>query len=149
MKYQENPYLGRGGSGSFFASVRPASRFQSELNLSVSDFIDLRSGGAEPIFDVKILRALSTYQFTDRLLLRNISEYNTFDRKFALNWLFTYRVDAGTAFYVGYDDHYQQADRLYGDINGDGLDEQLFPTLLTMQRTNRAIFTKIQYLFRY
>ena len=149
VKYQENPYLGQGGSGSFFASVRPASRFQSELNLSVSDFIDLRSGGAEPIFDVKILRALSTYQFTDRLLLRNISEYNTFDRKFALNWLFTYRVDAGTAFYVGYDDHYQQADRLYGDINGDGLDEQLFPTLLTMQRTNRAIFTKIQYLFRY
>ena len=149
VKYQENPYLGKGGSGSFFASVRPASRFQSELNLSMSDFIDLRSGGAEPIFDVKILRSLSTYQFTDRLLLRNISEYNTFDRKFALNWLFTYRVDAGTAFYVGYDDHYQQADRLYGDINGDGLDEQLFPTLLTMQRTNRAVFTKIQYLFRY
>ena len=149
VKYQENPYLGKGGSGSFFASVRPASRFQSELNLSMSDFLDLRSGGTEPIFDVKILRALSTYQFTDRLLLRNISEYNTFDRKFALNWLFTYRVDAGTAFYVGYDDHYQQADRLYGDLNGDGLDEQLFPTLLTMQRTNRAIFTKIQYLFRY
>ena len=149
VKYQENPYLGTGGSGNFFASVRPASRFQSELNLSMSDFLDLRSGGVEPIFDVKILRALSTYQFTDRLLLRNISEYNTFDRKFALNWLFTYRVDAGTAFYVGYDDHYQQADRLYGDINGDGLDEQLFPTLMTMQRTNRAIFTKIQYLFRY
>ena len=149
VKYQENPYLGKGGSGSFYASVRPVSRFQSELNLSVSDFIDLRSGGAESIFDVKILRTLSTYQFTDRLLLRNISEYNTFDRKFALNWLFTYRVDAGTAFYVGYDDHYQQADRLYGDLNGDGFDEQLFPTLLTMQRTNRAIFTKIQYLFRY
>ena len=149
VKYQDNPYLGKGGSGSFFASVRPVSRFQSELNLSMSDFLDLRSGGVEPIFDIKILRALSTYQFTDRLLLRNISEYNTFDRKFALNWLFTYRVDAGTAFYVGYDDHYQQADRLYGDLNGDGLDEQLFPTLLTMQRTNRAIFTKIQYLFRY
>ena len=149
VKYQENPYLGKGGSGSFYASVRPASRFQSELNLSVSDFIDLRSGGAESIFDVKILRTLSTYQFTDRLLLRNITEYNTFDRKFALNWLFTYRVDAGTAFYVGYDDHYQQADRLYGDLNGDGFDEQLFPTLMTMQRTNRAVFTKVQYLFRY
>ena len=149
VKYQENPYLGKGGSGSFYASVRPVSRFQSELNLSVSDFIDLRSGGAESIFDVKILRTLSTYQFTDRLLLRNITEYNTFDRKFALNWLFTYRVDAGTAFYLGYDDHYQQADRLYGDLNGDGFEEQLFPRLMTMQRTNRAIFTKIQYLFRY
>ena len=148
VKYQENPYLGKGGSGSFFAALRPVSRFQSELNLSVSDFIDLRHG-ADTIFDVKILRTLSTYQFTDRFLLRNIAEYNTFDRKFGLNWLLTYRVNAGTAFYVGYDDHYQQADRLYGDIDGDGFEDQLFPTLTFMQQTNRAIFTKVQYLFRY
>ena len=148
VKYQENPYLGRGGSGSFFAALRPVSRFQSELNLSVSDFIDLRNG-ADTIFDVKILRTLSTYQFTDRFLLRNIAEYNTFDRKFGLNWLLTYRVNAGTAFYLGYDDHYQQADRLYGDVDGDGFQDQLFPTLTFMQQTNRAVFTKVQYLFRY
>ena len=148
VKYQENPYLGKGGSGSFFAALRPVSRFQSELNLSVSDFIDLRNG-ADTIFDVKILRTLSTYQFTDRFMLRNIAEYNTFDRKFGLNWLLTYRVNAGTAFYVGYDDHYQQADRLYGDVDGDGFEDQLFPTLTFMQQTNRAVFTKVQYLFRY
>ena len=148
VKYQENPYLGKGGSGSFFAAVRPVSRFQSELNLSVSDFIDLRDG-ADTIFDVKILRTLSTYQFTDRFLLRNIAEYNTFDRTFGLNWLLTYRVNAGTAFYLGYDDHYRQADQLYGDIDGDGFEDQLFPTLTIMQQTNRAIFTKVQYLFRY
>ena len=148
VKYQENPYLGKGGSGSFFAAVRPVSRFQSELNLSVSDFIDLR-GGADTIFDVKILRTLSTYQFTDRFLLRNIAEYNTFDRTFGLNWLLTYRVNAGTAFYLGYDDHYRQADRIYGDLDGDGFADQLFPTLTTMQQTNRAVFTKVQYLFRY
>ena len=148
VKYQENPYLGKGGSGSFFAALRPVSRFQSELNLSVSDFIDLRNG-ADTIFDVKILRTLSTYQFTDRFLLRNIAEYNTFDRTFGLNWLLTYRVNAGTAFYLGYDDHYRQADQLYGDIDGDGFEDQLFPTLTIMQQTNRAIFTKVQYLFRY
>ena len=148
VKYQENPYLGKGGSGSFFAAVRPVSRFQSELNLSVSDFIDLR-GGADTIFDVKILRTLSTYQFTDRFLLRNIAEYNTFDRTFGLNWLLTYRVNAGTAFYLGYDDHYRQADRIYGDLDGDGFEDQLFPTLTTMRQTNRAVFTKVQYLFRY
>ena len=148
VKYQEDPYLGEGGSGSFFAALRPAPRFQSELNLSVSDFVDLR-GGADTIFDVKILRALSTYQFTDRFLLRNITQYNTFDRTFDLNWLLTYRVNAGTAFYLGYDDHYQQADRLYGDVDGDGFDDQLFPALTMMQQTNRAVFTKVQYLFRY
>ena len=148
VKYQENPYLGKGGSGSFFAAVRPVSRFQSELNLSVSDFIDLRNG-ADTIFDVKIVRNLSTYQFTDRFLLRNIAEYNTFDRTFGMNWLLTYRVNAGTAFYLGYDDHYQQADRLYGDVDGDGFEDQLFPALTFMQQTNRAVFTKVQYLFRY
>jgi hypothetical protein len=53
--------------------------------------------------------------------------------------LVTYRVNAGTVFFVGYDDHYRE---------GTTLDERLFPTT-AMLRTNRAIFTKFQYLFRY
>ena len=53
--------------------------------------------------------------------------------------LITYRVNAGTVFFVGYDDTYQQGGRL---------DEQLFPTG-GYQRTNRAFFTKLSYLFRY
>jgi len=101
------------------------------------------------VFDVKILRALSTYQFTDRFLLRNITEYNTFDKRLGLNLLFTYRVNAGTAFYIGYDDHYRQGDLIFDDLNGDGYTEQVFPAVTALQRTNRALFTKFQYLFRY
>ena len=66
--------------------------------------------------------------------------------------LFTYRVNAGTAFYIGYDDHYQQGDMILDDLNGDGyteLDEQVFPAVTALRRTNRAFFTKFQYLFRY
>ena len=59
--------------------------------------------GAPP--SVSCFRALSTYQFTERFLFRNISEYNTFDKTLGLNFLFTYRVNAGTVFYIGYDDH--------------------------------------------
>ena len=73
---------------------------------------------------------------------RNISEYNTFDTQFDLNLLFTYRVNGGTVFYVGYDDHYRQ-ERFIED-----LEDQLFLTG-EYRRTNRAIFTKLQYLFRY
>ena len=102
----------------------------------------------DSVFDVKILRALTTYQFTDRFLFRNISEYNSFDQKLGLNFLLTYRVNAGTAFYVGYDDHYQQADRIHRDTNGDGIDDRFFQST-ALKRTNRAIFTKFQYLFRY
>ena len=92
----------------------------------------------EEVFDVKILRVLTTYQFTDRLLVRNIIDHNTFDKTAGLNLLLTYRVNSGTVFYAGYDDHYRQ---------GRSIDETLYPTT-AMLRTNRAIFTKLQYLFR-
>ena len=44
----------------------------------------------------------------------------------------------GTAVYVGYDDHCAQA---------DALKSQVFPGT-EFQQTNRAVFTKVQYLFR-
>ncbi len=40
-----------------------------------------------------------------------------------------------------------QADLIEGDINGDGIDEQLFYES-DLRRTNRALFAKVQYLFR-
>jgi hypothetical protein len=90
------------------------------------------------VFDIKILRLYTTYQFTQRLLVRNILEHNTFDRTWGANLLGTYRVNAGTVFYLGYDDRYRQEDRINSAI---------FPST-EMRRTNRAIFTKLQYLFR-
>ncbi len=58
---------------------------------------------------------------------------------FGANVLVTDRVNAGTVFFVGYDDRYQQGDRLGGM-------KALAPAY---QRTNRAMFTTLQYLFRY
>ena len=139
VRYGANPFLGRGGGGGLFMTLRPVSRFQSEINLNTSRLIDPRNDD-ELVFDVKILRALSTYQLTDRFVFRNIAEYNTFDKTVGLNMLVTYRVNAGTVFFVGYDDHYQPADLF---------DEELFPDTTLYKRTNRAFFTKLQYLFRY
>ena len=153
VRYQENPFLGRGGSGGMFVTLRPTTRFQSQLNLNTSHLIDPRvdsSIGDPLVFEVTIVRALSTYQFTDRLALRNIVEFNTLQRTAGLNVLASYRVNAGTVFYIGYDDRYRQADRILGeDFDGDGISDYLFPSVTTMQRTNRAFFTKFQYLFRY
>ena len=134
----ESPYLGRASGVFTFINIRPISRLRSRININTSRFTDPRNQG-ELVFDVKIFRALNTYQFTDRLLFRNISEYNTFDKTLGLNFLFTYRVNAGTAFYVGYDDRYRQ---------GDQIDDEFFPTT-ELQRTNQAVFTKFRYLFRY
>ena len=139
--FAANPVLGQGveaGGNIFF---RPVARLQSQVNVDSSRLRDIRDGGLE-IFDIKLFRALTTYQFTERLLLRNITEFNTFADTVGVNFLATYRINAGTVFFVGYDDRYQQFDQF----------EQMGDELLLrrdLQRTNRAIFTKLQYLFRF
>jgi hypothetical protein len=133
------PYLGSHRGLFSNMNFRPFSRLRSELNINTSHFTDTRGLQDEVVFDVKIFRALTTYQFTERFLFRNITEFNTFDKTLGLNFLLTYRVNSGTALYVGYDDRYQQ---------GDLIDDEFFPTT-NYERTNRAFFMKFQYLFRY
>ena len=137
IRYITSPFLGRGVQFNIFATFRPVSRLQSELNISTSRLTDPRDGSE--VFDIKIYRTLTTYQFTPRLLVRNIIDYNDYDRTFGTNILGTYRVNAGTALYVGYDDRYKQGDK----INATLLPVQDFT------RTNRAIFAKLQVLLRY
>ena len=144
---QRRPFDGVPGiSGSI--NFRPFSRLRSAINVATNRFTNPGRGGAE-VFDVRIFRALTTYQFTSRLLLRDISEYDTFDGRLDLNFLLTYRVNAGTVFYAGYDDHYQQADRI--DIEITERDAAARGRLRDVgrRRTNRAVFLKMQYLFRY
>ena len=143
----EDPFLGRETRVNGFASLRLIPRLQSQININTSRFTDPGNEGRE-LFDVKIFRALTTYQFTDRVLLRNIAEYNTFDKTIDLNILLTYRVNSGTAFYVGYDERYRQADQITGDLDGDGIEERPFHST-SLRRTNNAVFVKLQYLFRY
>ena len=138
----ENPYLGRTTQTRFSTVLRPTPRLTSQLDLNTSRFTDIRVG-AQEVFHVKILRALSTFTFTDRMLVRNITEYNSYSRKLGLNILLNYRLNALTVFYAGYDDHYRQA-----DLIPDLMDDEFFPAT-AFRRTNRAIFMKLQYLFRY
>jgi hypothetical protein len=136
--FEDSPYLGSGTDFQLNMTLRPTSRLQSEITLDTSRFTDVRRGIEEEIFNVRIWRAFTTYQFTSRLLLRNIMEYNTFDKRLLANVLGTYRVNAGTVFFAGYDARYDQGNRF---------DEQLFPSTRLL-RTNHAIFMKLQYLFR-
>ena len=141
VRFSDIPFLGSGVSGNLFLNLRPVSRFQMNLNLSTSRLVDPST--MSEVFDVEIYRVLSTYQFTDRLAFRNIMEFNTFDRTLGANVLLTYRVNSGTVFFIGYDDRYKQGDLIFDDN-----DDQLFFTT-DFERTNRAVFTKISYLFRF
>ena len=137
IRFIENPFLGADRQINLLVNVRPFSRLQSEVSLNTSRFNDVRTDTT--VFDVKILRTRTTFQFTDRLLLRNIIDYDTFEKTLGGNMLVSYRVNAGTVFFVGYDDDYRQGSRI---------DDRAFPTSAFL-RTNRAVFTKLQYLFRY
>jgi hypothetical protein len=134
-----NAFLGKLLDYSITATFRPTSRLESRLLVDGNRFSDPLLGRDE--FHVKILRWTSTYQFTPRLLIRNIWELNTgagSDHTMFENILVTYRVNSGTVFYVGYDDRYRE---------GNAINSQIFSDP-TYRRTNRAIFTKLQYLFR-
>ncbi|MYH31785.1 MAG: hypothetical protein F4137_23770 [Acidobacteria bacterium] len=135
--YADDPYLGRSTIGNVNFRFQPTSRLRTEFNMVSSDFVN--PIGGEGIFHVKIFRSRNTYQFTDRLLVRHIAEHNTQSVTVGNNILFTYRINAGTVVFLGYDDRFQR---------GTEIDSLLFP-FTSLQRTNRAFFGKLSYLFRY
>ena len=135
--YADDPYLGRSTIGNVNFRFQPTSRLRTEFNMVSSDFVNPLDGAG--IFHVKIFRTRSTYQFTDRLLVRHIAEHNTQAVTVGNNVLFTYRLNAGTVLFLGYDDRFQR---------GTSIDSLLFP-FTSLQRTNRAFFGKLSYLFRY
>jgi len=141
IRFTVNPYLGRSREYAATVTARPTSRLQSAFRITASRFMDPRSGSDELVFNVKILRSTTTYQFTPRLLIRNIWELNTGQGSRHTtfeNFLVTYRVNSGTVFYVGYDDRFRQESTVEDQVIVD----------TSYRRTNRAIFTKLSYLFR-
>ena len=142
----EHPFLGRDRGWNAFLNLRFLSKLESRLSADTNRFVDVHGNDAL-VFDVNIVRLHTTYQFTDRLRVRNINELNSFDERFSLNVLFTYRVNAGTAFHVGYDDRYQH-DHTVVEFEGNDPDDRFFQSA-ALTRTNRAFFVKLQYLFRY
>jgi hypothetical protein len=141
IRFTSDPFLGRSRDYGATVTYRPTARLQSVFKLSASRFVDRRVERESTVFDVKIIRSTTTYQFTPRLLLRSISEFNAgfgSDHTVFQNLLVTYRVNSGTVFYVGYDDRFRR---------GNAIDDTLFQGA-AYERTNRAVFTKIQYLFR-
>lgn len=136
IRYIDTPFLGRARNINAFVTLRPVPRLRSRIDLDMSRLTDPRNDSE--VYAVHILRAQTTYQFTDRLFVRNITDFNSYQETFGTNILVTYRVNAGTAFFAGYDDRRQQGDRIAGGH---------FPTG-DYRPTNRAVFMKLQYLLR-
>jgi len=117
VRFVDAPFLGHTTVYSATAVLRPTARLQSEVRINSTRFTDVRT--KTQAFDVKIYYAKSSYQLTPRLLVRNILEVNTLSRTLLVNLVGTYRVNAGTVFFVGYDDRYRGDASLIGRIGFD------------------------------
>jgi hypothetical protein len=89
-------------------------------------------------YEGNIWRTRFDYQFTRRLFVRLIMEYDNFDDYFTLEPLLTYRINPFTVFYLGSNSGYEYFDRnVYAGLN----DSQ-------WKLSERQFFAKFQYLFR-
>lgn len=135
LRYSGSPFVGRIFEGGVEITLRPSPRLETGLSLEVSRLTDPRTD--LKVVDQNIYRTRTTYQFSDRLFLRSILEYDTGLDRFGNNLLLTYRINSGTVAFAGYDDRFERSSFLAQPIGVD-----------RVQRANRSVFLKIAYLFR-
>ena len=140
-----NVRVGRGGSVTAFATVRPTDHLTLDANGAVSWLdVDREPGRRARLFTARVQRLKATYNFDARTFLRLIGQYVSTRRDpslylvsvpghsagFSGSALFSYRVNWQTALFLGYGDERALDER-----------EQL-------ARTERQLFVKLSYAFQ-
>jgi len=125
---EENPYLGYRRVFSWWLHYRPNSRLKVSLDFTKSTF--WREKGGEQVYDYNIIRSKTTYQFTKRLFLRSILEYNAYRDELTTDILLSYMYNHGTVFFFGYGGLF--------DTNHE----------MPFRQNSRSFFVKISYLWR-
>jgi hypothetical protein len=127
--------MGKSLDYSFEGTIRPTSRLSISPQFSYSR-LDAEDSGEE-IYSGYIVRGSTNYQFTRRLFLRVVTQYNDFSSRLEIDPLLTYKVNPFTAVYFGSTHDYQEFD----------LQRETNPATRYYQ-TQRQFFFKLQYLFR-
>jgi hypothetical protein len=130
----DNPYLGYKRLFTCWLNLRPNSRLKAELDFTKSTF--WYEKGGELVYDYNIIRSKTTYQFTKRLFLRSIIEYNDYRDEVTSDILLSYFVNHGTVFFLGYGGLFEKE---YDPLNNRYLD---------FQQSKRSFFIKLSYLWR-
>ncbi len=89
-------------------------------------------------FNVNILTARGTYQFSKATFARLILDYNTLNSRLRSQALLGWTPSPGTAFYAGYND----------DLNYDSLHPFTQQIVPGFRRSERTFFIKMSYLIR-
>lgn len=154
------PFRANSVDGYLGLTLRPTTRFRIDQTYLYSR-LGTRPDSAPPgtplgasIFNNHLLRSKLNYQFNRELSLRAILDYNAVlpntslvslerTKRFTADFLLTYLLNPGTAFYVGYTDGYENLALL------PTLPPTLGRTISPATSTGRNFFVKMSYLFRY
>lgn len=130
---EDPPVLGHERYFEAWGTIKPTSRLKSEFTYVYAKMMETESG--PDFYSGYILRNRLSYQFSRRLFLRLVTQYNDFSKRIEIDPLISYKINPFTVFYAGstYD-----IEKFNGEEYGD----------LGYKQTNRQFFAKIQYLFR-
>ncbi len=151
------PFLANASASNFGFTLRPGRQIRLDALYTYSGLATpqgpafLQTVGAPSVFNNHIARMKLNYQFTRALSVRGIVDYNAVlpnaslvnlnrTKHLGYDFLITYLVHPGTAFYIGYIDHYDNL----------ALDPTVPPSLRFTRsptfNTGRQFFVKLSYL---
>jgi hypothetical protein len=93
------PVLGKGYTITSELDLEPFSRLKTSFTWTTAKLSDLHD--STEFFKGNIIRNITTFQFTKRIFLRNIVQYNTFSKTFSVYPLINYKFNAFTMFCAG------------------------------------------------
>lgn len=131
---EDNPVIGNELNYAVFGTIRPTTRLSFEPRFTYAHL--KRKEGGEKFFSGYIARVRTNYQFSRRLFLRTVVQYNDFAERLEVDPLLTYRINPFSAFYIGSTHDYNTYD---GRTQGASR---------FLQESRRQFFFKFQYLFR-
>jgi hypothetical protein len=133
-----DPFQGHQRSGSLGITFQPSGRLSQEIGFDHVDFDRASSG--EDVYDVTVVNSKTTYQFTRAFSLRAIAQYDSSRARVLTDFLSSYEPRPGTVVYVGYGSLIERR---------DFVDGQWVPLTGRYQTTERGLFLKASYLYRF
>jgi hypothetical protein len=127
--YYEDATLGKGYNFSGGIRFKPTPRLNLHLTFNYSKLSSVKAD--TEFYSGDITRLVGNYNFTKRLFIRMISQYDSFNNEIQLYPLIYYKVNPFTVFYAGMTDYMDKFDPPYD-----------------YKRTTREFFVKFQYLIR-
>lgn len=151
MVRDDAPRLGYEQSLEVWTTVKPTAQMRLSLDYNRFRLEELRARqdpqtlepiaqAGDEIYDVFILRAHMTYQFTRNLYMRIISQYVDDGKFLSVDPLLSYKINPFTVFFIGSSHGFRNFD--------DDPSTAVFEPNTGYKLTDRVFFIKFQYLFR-